>query len=156
MPGQYHMAFNGKMLERGFWIYVWKVEDRGKSAVYYYVGRTGDSSSIHAASPFSRLSSHLARNPRANALLKHLHAIGIDEQQCAFDFFAFGPLFLEAVNWEDHTLRRDKTATVEKKVAKTLKARGFTVFGIHQVRPGRQEDSDEVKIMVNDIVKEVS
>ena len=51
------MKFDGSLLQRGFWLYVWRVSQGRKRA--YYVGRTGDSSSKFAASPFSRVSRHL-------------------------------------------------------------------------------------------------
>ena len=35
--------FSGRILERGFWLYVWKVTAPNKTV--FYVGRTGDSSS---------------------------------------------------------------------------------------------------------------
>ncbi len=156
MPSKYQLTFDGDLLQRGFWIYIWKVEDRKTSNLYYYVGRTGDSSSLNASSPFSRLSSHLSKNPKANALLKHLHAQGIAVGECRFDFFSFGPLFFEAFNWEDHKHKRDKTATVEKMVAQSLKERGVTVFGVHQVSQHRFIDSPELRTIVDNIMDDIT
>jgi len=53
----YEMSFDGHILQRGFWLYVWRIEFEGKQ--YYYVGRTGDSSSAHVSSPFNRIGQHL-------------------------------------------------------------------------------------------------
>ena len=45
------LTISTDVLRRGFWLYVWAVALRHGKQVYY-VGRTGDSSSIHAQSPF--------------------------------------------------------------------------------------------------------
>lgn len=42
---QYHFEFSGKIIERGFWIYTYKIINN--NTTYFYVGRTGDSSSPH-------------------------------------------------------------------------------------------------------------
>ena len=57
------VRFEGALLERGFWLYVWRVRQESREVLY--VGRTGDSSSRFAASPFSRLSQHLDIRPKA-------------------------------------------------------------------------------------------
>ena len=41
------------MLERGFWLYVWKVET--PAGEYLYVGRTGDNSTPYATPPYQRM-----------------------------------------------------------------------------------------------------
>ncbi len=63
MLNSYAMTFDGSLLERGFWLYVWDI--RQNDDRYLYVGRTGDSSSANAASPFNRIGQHL--DFRANA-----------------------------------------------------------------------------------------
>jgi hypothetical protein len=57
-PSTHKVYFEGGFLKRGFWLYVWEVTTprRGR---YYYVGRTGDSSSLKAQSPFIRMGQHL-------------------------------------------------------------------------------------------------
>ena len=68
----YRMSFNGQVLKRGFWLYVWKISTpRGKCL---YVGRTGDSSSPNAASPFNRIGQHLdlRKNAKGNTMTKRL------------------------------------------------------------------------------------
>ncbi len=52
----HYMKFDGALLERGFWLYVWEIT--GDSSHHVYVGRTGDSSSPHAQSPFKRIGQH--------------------------------------------------------------------------------------------------
>ena len=49
------LSFSGELLQRGFWLYVWEVTAADGRTVHY-VGRTGDSSSPNAQSPFTRFS----------------------------------------------------------------------------------------------------
>ena len=56
MSHNIELMLDGKLLKRGFWVYVWKIITKDDQ-VFYYVGRTGDSSSCNAALPFSRMSS---------------------------------------------------------------------------------------------------
>jgi hypothetical protein len=42
----YDLQFRGSALARGFWIYVWDVTTHSHERMYY-VGRTGDSSSLN-------------------------------------------------------------------------------------------------------------
>lgn len=57
------VAFDGAFLRRGFWLYVWEVV-APDGAEYLYVGRTGDSSSPYAQSPFVRMGQHLGFRAR--------------------------------------------------------------------------------------------
>lgn len=66
----HELTFTGSFLRRGFWLYAWVII-AADHQVYVYVGRTGDSSSLNAQSPFSRMSliwvlivaqTHLARH----------------------------------------------------------------------------------------------
>ena len=57
----YSMKFDGHLLARGFWLYIWEI--KGASSHHVYVGRTGDTSSPHAQSPFKRVGQHLDRTP---------------------------------------------------------------------------------------------
>lgn len=106
----------------------------GKTLVY--VGRTGDSSSSNAASPFSRVSSHLDLQPsaRANALVRNLRAAGIEPSECVYQFYGVGPIFPEAVDPSEHILIRDKMAPVEAALADELRKRGHVVLGNHACR----------------------
>jgi hypothetical protein len=65
-PALHQLSLPGAMLARGFWLYVWEVTTTSGEK-WLYVGRTGDSSSPNAQSPFARLSQHLSQNPRGNA-----------------------------------------------------------------------------------------
>ena len=117
----------GGMIERGFWLYVWRIDSPLGELIY--VGRTGDSSSPHASDPFTRMGQHLGKNERQNVVRKHLRKRGTSPEECAsIRLVAYGPLFAEAKNWDEHKERRDKTAALEKALAETLKQRGYNVL----------------------------
>ncbi|MDM8000377.1 MAG: hypothetical protein QUS33_10335 [Dehalococcoidia bacterium] len=78
------LQFDGHLLERGFWLYIWRIEHKGK--VVLYVGRTGDSSSRYASSPFSRLGRHLDIRPsaKANTLLRNIRKANFEPAACRY------------------------------------------------------------------------
>lgn len=131
MLQSYSMKFDGHLLRRGFWLYVWEI--RGQASLHLYVGRTGDSSSPHAASPFKRIGQHLDPSPsaKANALGKQLRRAGIDYEDCLFEMIACGPIFPEQPTFKDHVPIRDQMAALERAVAEELRRRGYTVLGTH-------------------------
>ena len=100
---------------------------------YLYVGRTGDSSSANAASPFNRIGNHLDFRPNAkgNALTRNLRQIDIDPSQCMFEMIAIGPVFPEAPDFASHCPLRDHVAALEKGLAMALQQRGYSVLGNH-------------------------
>lgn len=122
---------DGRILKRGFWLYVWEISDGRREVLY--VGRTGDSSSNNAASPFSRFGQHLdfRANAKGNALLKNLRSAGIDPTRSTFELFAVGPLFLEQRDTSKHQVRRDKVAALECALAGHLRELGYDVLGSH-------------------------
>ena len=75
-PGLQTLTFDGAILQRGFWLYVWEITPAG-AAPLYYVGRTGESSSTHAQSPFNRMGQHLGFKEASNALRRQLLAQGV-------------------------------------------------------------------------------
>ena len=132
---QCHKAkFDGNLLKRGFWIYIYVIEQNGEEILY--IGRTGDSSSPNAASPFLRLTSHLNRKTTAKgaAMLNQLTKYGFDVEQCSFELYAFGPLYPEQQLFEQHKPYRDIMAALERDVALELKNRGYQVIGTHSSR----------------------
>jgi hypothetical protein len=133
------MEFSGKLLKRGFWLYVWDIKQDLRR--HLYVGRTGDSSSPHASSPFRRIGQHLDSriNAKGNALGRQLKTAGIDPETCTFEMTAIGPIFEEQDSMLEHIPRRDKTAALEKALADELKRRGYNVLGTHP----RDGDVDE-------------
>ncbi len=124
-------SFSGRILDRGFWLYVWKVTGPHKTVLY--VGRTGDSSSANASSPFSRLSAHLQSKDTAkgNTLHRQLVHAGIDPIKADFQMAAVGPLFAEQRTWTDHRPFRDRMAAMEKELAERLLGSGWDVVGHH-------------------------
>ena len=94
----------------------------------YYVGRTGDSSSVNAQSPFNRMSAHLGFNVKSNVLRRRLVNSGIDLESCSFRLIAHGPLVKEARSLEDHRRQRDIIAALEKALAAALCDAGYNVI----------------------------
>ena len=127
----YQMSFDGCVLNRGFWIYLWKVV--GPDGIYFYLGRTGDSSSANAASPFARIGQHLnfRETARGNSLAMRLQEIDVNPCDCRFHMLAIGPLFQEEKEWEKHKPIRDKVAAIESALSKFLRDRGCNVLGAH-------------------------
>lgn len=125
-PSAEQVSFTGKVLQRGFWLYVWEISTSTK--VLYYVGRTGDSSSPKAQSPFNRMCEHLSLNERSNVLRRLLHAQGIDPEKCNFRLVAYGPILSEAADFEDHRPLRDVIAALEKALATALTEAGYDVI----------------------------
>ena len=127
------MSFEGEVLRRGFWLYLWKIESEGR--LYFYVGRTGDSSSPNAASPFNRIGQHLdfRKNAKGNSLAKRLNEAGVNPMSSSFRMLALGPFFPEQQTFEAHKPFRDKMATMEYMVAQFLADKGANVLGTHHL-----------------------
>lgn len=127
----HEISFDGALLERGFWLYVWRVTQNGRSVLY--VGRTGDSSSQYASSPFSRLGQHLDVRPsaKANTLLRNIRAAGFEPTSSKFELLAIGPLFPEQTTMSAHRKYRDIVSPLETALATHLKTNGHTVVGKH-------------------------
>ena len=133
MLKSYKMKFDGAVLERAFWLYVWDI--KAPKAEYLYVGRTGDSSSPRAASPVSRISQHLDFGPKAkgSSIVKRLAEKEIKPSSCSFEMLAIGPLFPEQKLFASHKLFRDKMATLEHRLAHHLRTLGYDVLGTHRL-----------------------
>lgn len=129
----YQMSFQGEVLERGFWLYIWEVVSGNNK--YFYVGRTGDSSSAHAASPFNRIGQHLdfRENAKGNSLAKRLKDVGVNPRTSNFRMLALGPFFPEQATFYEHKPFRDQMATYEYELAHYLKTKGYNVLGSHHV-----------------------
>ena len=123
----YDLAFNGALLNRGFWLYVWEITLPG-GANLYYVGRTGDSSSTNAQSPFNRMGQHLGFNARSNVLRRHLRRKDIDPERCAFRLVAHGPVLKEATTRAGHLKARDRVAALEKALATAMAVADYDVI----------------------------
>ena len=130
MTRQFHeIRFDGAVLRRGFWLYVWEVTPPAGEALYY-VGRTGDSSSLNAQSPFNRMGQHLGFAQNSNMLRRHLAAHNIEAERCQFRLVAVGPLEAEsaAVGRAEHDARRDIVAAMEKALTETMLEAGCLVM----------------------------
>ena len=131
MLPSHSMKFEGALLKRGFWLYVWEI--KGDTSHHVYVGRTGDSSSPHAQSPFKRIGQHLEISPTAkgNALGRQLRKAGVSHEGCTFEMLAIGPIFQEQASFEEHVPMRDQMAALERATADYLKELGYIVLGAH-------------------------
>lgn len=128
------MVFSGAILERGFWVYVWRVTGNRREVLY--VGRTGDSSSLNAASPFSRVGQHLDSKPnaKANALYRHLRRHGIDPLRARFEMVAVGPIAGEQRALKLHRQCRDRVGALERAMGMWLQDRGYIVCSVDRTK----------------------
>jgi hypothetical protein len=123
----HEITFKGDLLNRGFWLYVWEITTPQNNHVYY-VGRTGDSSSINAQSPFNRMGQHLSYNEKQNMLRRHLDNKQVIVEMCDFRLIAYGPILEQATTRESHIKSRDAIAAIEKQLAKSLIDSGYDVL----------------------------
>lgn len=123
------VRFNGGILQRGFWLYVWEITQPEGGALYY-VGRTGDSSSTNAQSPFNRMGQHLGCARNSNMLRRHLGEHGVEPERCIYRLVALGPLEQEskAESRDEHDDRRDRIAAMEQALAGALTSAGCQVM----------------------------
>ncbi len=134
MVESFSLAFSGGMLQRGFWLYVWRV--RVGDRTVFYVGRTGDSSSPNASSPFNRLGSHLSDKltAKANMLARHLVKLGLQSQACRYDLVAVGRVFAEQDTMESHPPFMNKMAAMESALPAHIRTLGYEVLGVHRTK----------------------
>ncbi len=123
----HELNFNGDLLKRGFWLYIWDIITPEKTHLYY-VGRTGDSSSRNAQSPFNRMGQHLGFNDKSNVLRHHLSNKDIAAENCDFRLVAYGPILGEAATQDAHRKSRDIIAGLEKALANSMKEFGYNVL----------------------------
>lgn len=128
----YEIEFDGSLLQRGFWIYIWLIQTNASKRLIY-VGRTGDTSSPNAQSPFRRVGQHVDPNPnsKSNALARNLRNLKIDPKSCKFSFTAIGPIFKECESMEAHIPVRNQMAALERSTADWFHGKGFEVIGTH-------------------------
>ena len=123
----HELNINGELLQRGFWLYVWEIQTPNKSLLYY-VGRTGDSSSLNAQSPFNRMGQHLGFKNASNVLRRHLESKKIVPEACQFRLISHGPILKESKNKDEYRKRRDIIAAMEKALADEMTAVGYNVI----------------------------
>ena len=157
MPPSIHkLTFDGPMNGRGFWLYVWKIQQPEKGDLLY-VGRTGDSSSPNASSPIKRMGQHLDAKSKGNMLHRKLEERCIEPVSCpSFELVSYGPLFEEVkldceepqdkvaarkVLMEKHKKPRDIVGALEKALADSLQSVGYKVM--NQV-PGKSDTESQL------------
>jgi hypothetical protein len=123
----YKLSFNGALLFRGFWLYVWEIVAPDGRTIHY-VGKTGDKASRVSQSPFNRLSNHVGGNKRSNALRRYLDKMRIDPARCQFHFYSYGPLFFDSMDKKTHGELCDVTSGLEKALANAMTDAGYTVM----------------------------
>lgn len=123
----HELSFDGALLSRGFWLYVWEIGTPGGTTLYY-VGRTGDSSSANAQSPFNRMGQHLGFNDKSNVLRRHLRGMGIEPGTCSFRLVAHGPILAESKDHDEHRKSRDHVAAMEKALTDGMTRAGYQVI----------------------------
>ncbi len=123
----HQFSFNGGLLQRGFWLYVWEIAPPARAKLYY-VGRTGDSSSLNAQSPFNRMGQHLGLAKNSNTLRRHLEAQHVQPEHCLFRLVAHGPILGEVKDLEGYRKRRDIVAALERALAVAMCEAGYKVM----------------------------
>ena len=145
-PATYSLSFSGQILQRGFWLYVWEISTPWQDK-RYYVGRTGDSSSCNAQSPFNRMGQHLGANDKSNVLRRQLKKIGLDPELCTYRLIAHGPIMKEAASFEEHKGPRDIVAAIEKALAAALTEAGYYVINaVHSKGPVNEQLFEAVRL----------
>jgi hypothetical protein len=122
----YNASFDGALLSRGFWLYVWEILAPDGRTVHY-VGKTGDKASRASQSPFNRLANHLGSNKHSNALTRYLGQMKLPPETCHFRFHAYGPLF-EEKSHKTHGELCDVTSALEKGLADAMTEVGYVVI----------------------------
>jgi len=155
MARLHHLTLPGQMLQRGFWLYVWRVQiPKGERL---YVGRTGDSSSPHATAPYTRMGQHLGFSKAQNSLRRLLTEAGVKPETCSqFDLISYGPIFPEIGMTKEqiradqmllHTPVRDQMAALEKKLRDALVEAGHSVLNV--VHSKKQYDAAQWEAVRN-------
>lgn len=140
----HELAFSGSLLERGFWLYIWEISHPDWSDPEHYVGRTGDSSSVNAASPFNRMGQHLNLRPEARAaMLAQRLRNTFPLINCSGFFYrlvSVGPIFPEVgvadrqtPSQEErakHHEGRDVVSGLESMLEKKMRSAGYKVLNI--------------------------
>ena len=114
-PGLQTLSFDGALLQRGCWLYVWETTPAGAGPLYC-LGRTGDGSSTHAQSPFIRIGQHLGLSEASNMLRRRLLAQGVSPEACHCKLVAVEPLDAESTgdSRAHHDERRDRIDAMDK------------------------------------------
>jgi hypothetical protein len=142
-PILHQLEFEGALLTRGFWLYIWEISV-SDGRTLHYVGKTGDKPSGKSQSPFDRISKHLGDNPNNNALRRHLRAKRVDPENCRFRFRAYGPLFSNGL-MPAHGELCDTMSGLEKALADLMAEVGYEMLN---TVPSHQPVDEELFIRV--------
>lgn len=158
----HRLTLPGPMLQRGFWLYVWRVQT--PKGARLYVGRTGDSSSPHATAPYTRMGQHLGFSKAQNSLRRLLTEAGVEPETCKkFEVISYGPIYPEIGLNKDqvrdeqmmlHKPVRDQMAGLEKKLRDALDEAGYQVLNI--VHSRKPYDAAQWKAVRNAFAKHFS
>lgn len=153
------LTLPGPMLRRGFWLYVWRVED-STGQEWLYVGRTGDNSSPNASDPFTRVARHLGENGAANMLRRHLKERGVPLHTCHHHLTFHGPIHPEVERPDcpdqrknrrnelmgHHRPLRDEVGAYERDLAAALADAGYSVLNTVKCKwEGKPERWQEIR-----------
>lgn len=146
---EYALAFDGELLNRGFWLQVWVIEYNGQQHIY--IEHTGDNTWANAPSPIYGLSQNFDTSKHApeNSLASRLQAVEINPQACQIRMIALGPIFEEQLTIHKHEPFRAQLETLAYEVAAYLKWRGFEVLGnYHKGASVKEQLLGEIKTKV--------
>lgn len=130
MIGQiHHLELPSALLQRAFWLYVWKIVLPSGGGTVHYVGMTGDTGAGTAQSAMNRVSAHLGRNVKSNALRRYLKSKReVELEDCqALDLFAFGPVY-RSPEKADYATQRGKVAAIEKHLWAQMEAARYVML----------------------------
>jgi len=124
----HHLSVPPQILNRDFWLYVWRI-GLPNEAVMHYVGMTGDTGSGRSQSAANRVAAHLGFNIHSNALRRYMRERRQTElEDCrSLEFFAFGPVYPEPAE-ADYPMTRGKVAALEKHLWHRMEASGYEML----------------------------
>ncbi len=126
----HHVAVPSPILQRGFWLYVWKVGLPG-GGVGHYVGMTGDTGAARAQSAANHVAAHLGFSVNASAIRKCMlrkHRARLEDCR-SLDFFAFGPVYPEP-GTADYPAMRAKVTALAKQLWQRMEAGGYEMLNV--------------------------
>ena len=143
MPGGralHHVSVPVPILQRGFWLYIWKVGlpegDHG-----HYVGMTGDTATGRAQSAANHVSANLGFTAHASAIRRYLHRRHrVHLENCrSLEFISFGPVYPEPAPTEYQAVR-GKVAALANRLWDRLNASGYEMLNTLPRTPGRLDE----------------
>lgn len=126
MPRLCTLSFDGAMLTRGFWLYVWEITNKD-GRVVHYLGKTGVKHTRMIPSAYTVASFQLGHSANNNALRRHLESVGLDPGQCSFRFHAYGPVF-DTSSKKTHGEQYDIMAGLETGLSDALLKAGYDLL----------------------------